>query len=633
MPPTEDNGPLDETSPHQPATPISFADLLFDSILMQQSRTKGKLHQDSRTQIDITYIVDAFKVALRTCSVDQVVAKVSTAATFGKALEDAKLDKIDHVRNYVVQRKGANGIFPKDMITIPDEKVLKHFWIPIADPPTSTLFEDSYAKAARQDMEMVALIMYQIRTQLDAETLHARDLNRKLGLAVDLFSPRYFGQRAFNKRKESEPSSNIPTQESKVQAAIDQFVLEMKKLQVHSATMPTYGLQGQLDLPTALVTDKVIDVVTTAADVLFKVYSSPSERYIARRSDLVQRIQKIIDSTYPGCQLRIEEYGSSASGLGSDISDVDLCITRDNFDRSEPYGNLENMIAALQIGGMTKVLPLLHTRVPIITFVDPVSRIDCDICCNEMIGVYGSKLIGCYARIDPRVKPLMYNVKALVKAHGINDASQGFFSTFAYMIMIIGFLQAQEPPILPSLQAQPRERVTEQFVQKDDGKDGQDIDCSFDQDVDRYKDFGAANTKPVGQLLIEFFEFYCRYFDYRSLEIDVHLGGFRTREEVSKRRALGHKELSTGHGEKKLYVVDPFTGRNVTGKCGARHLTQIWRTFQWVYCQLSQGHHQQALAPIPESYFRFEAQIIEHIQKQAANTALGASAPTFSMTT
>lgn len=267
----QDNGPLDETSPNQPATPISFADLLFDSILMQQSRTKGKLHQGFRTQIDITYIVDSFKIALRTCSVDQVVAKVSTAATFGKALEDSKLDQIDHVRNYVFQRKGANGIFPKDMITIPDEKDLKHFWIPIADPATSTLFEDAYAKSARQDMAMVALIMYQIRTQLDAETIHARDLNHKLGLAVDLFSPRYFGQRAFNKQKESDPTSNIPTQESKIQAAIDQFILEMKELQVHSATMPTYGLQGQLDLPMALVTDKAIDVVTTAADVLFKV--------------------------------------------------------------------------------------------------------------------------------------------------------------------------------------------------------------------------------------------------------------------------------------------------------------------------------------------------------------------------
>lgn len=267
----QDNGPLDEASPNQPTAPISFADLLFDSILMQQSRTKGKLHQDSHTRIDITYIVDAFKVALRTCSVDQVVAKVSTAATFSKALEDSKLDQIDHVRNYVTQRKGANGIFPKDLITIPDEKDLKHFWIPIADPAISTLFEDAYAKAARQDMGMVALIMYQIRTQLDAETIHARDLNRKLGLAVDSFSPRYFGQRAFNKQKESEPTSNIPTQESKIQAAIDQFVLEMKDLQVHSATRPTYGLQGQLDLPTALVTDKVIDIVTTAADILFKV--------------------------------------------------------------------------------------------------------------------------------------------------------------------------------------------------------------------------------------------------------------------------------------------------------------------------------------------------------------------------
>ncbi|KAG0336230.1 hypothetical protein BG000_006784 [Podila horticola] len=618
--PTEDNYPLDANGiSDQPTTPINFADLLFDSILMQKSRTKGELnqHSDELARIDITYIVDAFKVAFSTCSFDQAATKVG-AATFGKVLEDAKLNQIDHVRNYIVQRKGSNGIFPKDRIVVPDEKDLDHFLIPTANSVTTTLFEDAYAKAGRKDMDMVALVMYQIQTQLNAETIETKDLDRKLGFAVNSFSPRYFGQRAYNKQKESQPA-NFPTKESKIQAAIDQFNLNMKKLQIvdHSATRPTFGLQGQLDLPTAVATD--IDAVTAAADALFKA-QTPSDRYIAQRAELIERLQRILEDAFPGCQLRLQGFGSYVSGLGSDTSDVDLCITRDNFDYSAPYSNVENLTSSLRSGGMRKILPLLQARVPIITFVDPLSMIDCDINCNHVLGVHSSELIRCYTMIDPRVKPLVYNVKALAKAHEMNDSSQGTLSSFAYVMMILGFLQAQEPPILPSLQAQPKERLTELFVQLDrEGKDGGDlIDCSFDHDIERYRNFGAANTKSVGQLLIEFFEFYCRYFDYRTLEVNVRLGGYRIRKEVLEKRSSGRKQLSPGLEKKKLIVMDPFIlDRNVTGSCKTRQLTQVWRTFQWLYYQLSQGRHEQAFAPIPESYFRFEAQLMEHIQTQA----------------
>ncbi|KAG0085332.1 hypothetical protein BGZ93_007892 [Podila epicladia] len=622
---SQDNGiPLEDASgvSDQPTTPISFPDLLFDSVLMQQSRTKGELNQQSEglARIDMSYIVEAFKIALSTCSTDQAVTKIRTAGTVVKALDDSKLDQIDHVRNYVIQRKGSNGIFPKDQILIPHEKDLGHFLIPTANSTTTTFFEDAYTKADRKDMEMVALIMYQIRTQLDAVIIETKDLDRKLGLAVYSFCPRYFGQRAYNKQKESLPES-FPTKESKIQAAIDQFTLDMKELQIAdcNTAKPTYGLQGQLDVPLALASDMAIDAVTAAVDVLFKA-QVPSERYIAQRANLIERLQRILDSAFPGYRLRIEEFGSYASGLGSDISDADLCITSDNFDRSAPYGSLENMTAALRRGGMTRLVPLIQARIPIITFVDPISKIDCDINCNGLHGVHGSRLIKFYTMIDPRMRPLVYSVKALVKAHGINNARVGYFSTFAYMLMIIGFLQAQDPPILPSLQNQPKERLTELFVQSpEETSSNNEIDCSFDQDIDRYRNFGAANTKPVGQLLIEFFEFYCRYFDYQSVEVNVRLGGFRIRDEVSQKRAMGHKPLATGQGEKKMYVVDPFTDRNTTGKCSAQRLTQIWRTFQWLYYQLSQGRYQQAFAPIPRSYFRFEVQLMEHVQTQASN--------------
>ncbi|KAG0336059.1 hypothetical protein BG000_006983 [Podila horticola] len=632
--------PLDAHEASQPeatATAISFADLLFDSILMQQARTKGELHQHARglAQIDITYIADAFKIAISTCYLDHSVANVTTAPNFGKVLENSQLDQTDRVRSYIIERKGSNGIFPKNMIIVPQEKVLEHILIPIAGAATMTAFDDAYARTSKLNMEMIALIIYQIRTQL-GETIKPRDLDRRLSQAIFSFSPRYFSQRANKRERDHQPALDIPDESSsgkrysqkEIQSVIDKFAMNMKELQMvnQSTTRPTYGLQGQLDLPTALATDKVIGAVTTAADALFKA-QAPSDRYKALRSDLIKRLQKIIDRTFPGSQLRIEAFGSYASGLGSDTSDADLCITRDNFDRYARYNNLRIISVALRNGGMTKIQPILHARVPIVKFMDPFSKINCDVNCNHVLGVHNSELIRCYTMIDPRVKPLVYNIKALVKAHRINDSSQGTLSSYAYVMMILGFLQAQ---------AQPKERLTELFVQLDhEGKGGRDlIDCSFDYDIDRYRNFGAANTKSVGQLLIEFFEFYCRYFDYRTLEVNVRLGGYRIQKEVLKRSSSGRKQLSAGQGEKKLIVMDPFIlDRNVAGSCSSRHLVQVWRTFQWLYYQLSLGHHSQAFAPIPERYFLFEMQLREYHQKQAKGLHQSVSASSSSKTT
>lgn len=260
---------------------------------MQQARTKGELQQHAHglALIDITYIVDAFKVAINTCYLDQTIATVSTAPRYGQVLENSRLDQIDRVRSYIVQRKGSNGIFPKIMISFPEEKVLEHFLIPIAGAATTASFEDAFAStASRLDMEMIALTIYQIRTHF-GEAIKPRELDHKLNQALFLFSPRYFDLRAQNKRERDQP--NIPNESSSgkrysqkdIQSAINKFALDMKDLQMvnHSATRPTFGLQGKLDLPTALITDRVFDTVTTAADALFKVCGVILEAFFMRR--------------------------------------------------------------------------------------------------------------------------------------------------------------------------------------------------------------------------------------------------------------------------------------------------------------------------------------------------------------
>lgn len=105
------------------------------------------------------------------------------------------------------------------------------------------------------------------------------------------------------------------------------------------------------------------------------------------------------------------------------------------------------MANVLRRGGMIKVQPITNARVPIVKFVDPITRTNCDVNTNHVLGIHNSELIRCYTMIDDRVRPFLYSLKALVKKHGINDSSQAWLSSYAYVMMAIGFLQAQVRPL------------------------------------------------------------------------------------------------------------------------------------------------------------------------------------------
>lgn len=90
-----------------------------------------------------------------------------------------------------------------------------------------------------------------------------------------------------------------------------------------------------------------------------------------------------------------------------------------------------------------QVQPITNARVPIVKFVDPATRTNCDVNTNHVLGIHNSELIRCYTMIDDRVRPFLYCLKTLVKKHGINDSSQSWLSSYAYVMMAIGFLQAQ----------------------------------------------------------------------------------------------------------------------------------------------------------------------------------------------
>ena len=57
-----------------------------------------------------------------------------------------------------------------------------------------------------------------------------------------------------------------------------------------------------------------------------------------------------------------------------------------------------------------------------------------------------------YTRVDDRLLKLGHVVKLWARNNGLNDASMGTVSSYAWIMMLIHFLQRTTPPVLPYLQ-------------------------------------------------------------------------------------------------------------------------------------------------------------------------------------
>jgi len=92
------------------------------------------------------------------------------------------------------------------------------------------------------------------------------------------------------------------------------------------------------------------------------------------------------------------------------------------------------------------------------------------------------------------------------KRRKINDPYTGTLSSYAFIILLINFLQRCNPPILPCLQKMRENNLTESESRiLIDG-----YDCYYYSKMENLKDFSKKNVESLGSLLIGFFPFIFR---------------------------------------------------------------------------------------------------------------------------
>ncbi|OAL48224.1 hypothetical protein IQ07DRAFT_93189 [Pyrenochaeta sp. DS3sAY3a] len=274
----------------------------------------------------------------------------------------------------------------------------------------------------------------------------------------------------------------------------------------------------------------------------------PTQQDIDIRDTFVKKVQRILETEFPGTEFKVHIFGSSGNMLWTAESDVDICI-------QTPMKRLEEMhmlAEALDKHGMDRVVCIPAAKVRIVKIWDPELKLACDINVNNVAAIENTRMIKTYIQIDDRVRPLAMIIKHWTKRRILNDAGiGGTISSYTWICLILNFLQTREPPVLPALHNLPDRAIDESTGRPSLG--------AFADDIEKLRGFGKKNKKTLGELLFDFFRLYGHEVDYEKEAISVRQGKRITREERGWHPGGGHKE-----GVNRLCVEEPFnTERNL----------------------------------------------------------------------
>ncbi|XP_040896194.1 terminal uridylyltransferase 4 [Toxotes jaculatrix] len=288
---------------------------------------------------------------------------------------------------------------------------------------------------------------------------------------------------------------------------------------------------------------------------------SPSPVEQQKREQILGSLERFIRKEYND-KAQLCLFGSSKNGFGFRDSDLDICMTLEGHDTAEKL-NCKEIIEGLakvlkKHTGLRNILPITTAKVPIVKFEHRQSGLEGDISLYNTLAQHNTRMLATYAALDPRVQFLGYTMKVFAKRCDIGDASRGSLSSYAYILMVLYFLQQRQPPVIPVLQEIfDGKTVPQRMV---DGWNAFFFDDL--EDLRRRLSALQPNTETVGELWLGLLRFYTEEFDFKE-----HVISIRQR----KRLTTFEKQWTS----KCIAIEDPFDLNHNLGAGVSRKMTNF----------------------------------------------------------
>ncbi|XP_018545836.1 terminal uridylyltransferase 4 [Lates calcarifer] len=288
---------------------------------------------------------------------------------------------------------------------------------------------------------------------------------------------------------------------------------------------------------------------------------SPTPAEQQKREQILASLERFIRKEYND-KAQLCLFGSSKNGFGFRDSDLDICMTLEGHETAEKL-NCKEIIEGLakvlkKHTGLRNILPITTAKVPIVKFEHRQSGLEGDISLYNTLAQHNTRMLATYAALDPRVQFLGYTMKVFAKRCDIGDASRGSLSSYAYILMVLYFLQQRQPPVIPVLQEIfDGKTVPQRMV---DGWNAFFFDDL--EDLRRRLSELQPNTESVGELWLGLLRFYTEEFDFKE-----HVISIRQR----KRLTTFEKQWTS----KCIAIEDPFDLNHNLGAGVSRKMTNF----------------------------------------------------------
>ncbi|EGN91781.1 hypothetical protein SERLA73DRAFT_66841, partial [Serpula lacrymans var. lacrymans S7.3] len=309
----------------------------------------------------------------------------------------------------------------------------------------------------------------------------------------------------------------------------------------------------------------VLDLSQVLFDFVIQLLPTPDE--IAVKEDVRKLLERLIRTIEP--HSRLLSFGSTANGFSLRNSDMDLCCLIDSGERLSSSDLVTMLADLLERETKFHVKPLPHARIPIVKLsLDPSPGlplgIACDIGFENRLALENTRLLMCYAMIDPtRVRTLVLFLKVWSKRRKINSPYQGTLSSYGYVLLVIYFLvHVKNPPVLPNLQQMPPLRP---ISQEDTQLAG--YNTWFFDDIELLRQrWQSSNTESVAELLIDFFRYYSRDFSYNTGVASIRAGLLK-KESKGWQNDLSSGKYNDARERNRFCIEDPFEADFNVARC------------------------------------------------------------------
>ncbi|MBR96333.1 MAG: hypothetical protein CMA81_05930 [Euryarchaeota archaeon] len=326
--------------------------------------------------------------------------------------------------------------------------------------------------------------------------------------------------------------------------------------QICKITGMSMAQQKKWPLFHSLLTDKlVINRAEISTDKLSKEImqfcsrQETTDEIQERKDAIISHLKKRFNRKFNGSKLTA--FGSSESGLGLKNGDIDLCL---EFKGEKPKKVLTKIARMLREDGMEDVTLIAHAKVPIVKFTDSRTKIPIDISINNSLAIYNTSLLKLYNDCDVRVRPFVLAIKNWALHRGICNAAYGTFSSYAWTLIALQFLQTSNPPVLPNIQ-QGDKRILREV-------EGTIYDLTMNENpADLIK---SDNSDNIGDLIIDFFDQFSNNWPWDENVISIRSGKMISRKEKNweedKPKLIDAlvDENKLRLGKHSLPVEDPF---------------------------------------------------------------------------